>query len=254
MVRTLLMLGAICFVHAYAYADDPKRDAPNSVKMEGIYIWKNPLEATFTPVKDKANTWEVVFVATDHGMTSLYEGTVAVDMHGGVASGTVDFAGGHRGRTHAWTLEGTMRDGVLQCTVDEVDGTQDCAAIKLAIVKEHAMEEAVDAASVKLKGHYVFGENNTLEATFTAVDGKEHVWDAVFVAMYENLRWTYKGTVLADMDGGKVSGELAKGGRGAPWAIEGNIKDGVLKCACEDTSGKESSATIEMNVVKPNER
>ena len=158
---------------ADGYADDPKRDPPNPIKMTGIYIWKNALEATFTPVKDKTNTWKVVFVATDHVMTSRYEGTVAVDMDGGAASGTVGFAGGHRARTAAWTLEGTMQDGILRCTVDEVDGTEDCAAIELGIVKQHAKKEAVGTASVKLKGHYVFGKNNVVEATFTAVDGKK---------------------------------------------------------------------------------
>lgn len=254
IVRTLLILGTICFIHAYAYADKTNQDAPNTVKMTGIYIWKNALEATFTPVKDKTNTWEVVFVATDHGNTSRYEGTVAVDMDGGAASGTVGFAGGYSARTAAWTLEGTMQDGILQFTVDEVDGTEDCAVIELAIVKQHAKKEAVDTASVKLKGHYVFGKNNVVEATFTAMDGKKHTWDVVFVAVYENIKWTYKGTVLADIDGGNVSGELAKDGGGAPWVIEGNIKDGVLKCACEDTSGKESSATIELKVVKHKER
>lgn len=254
IVRTLLILGTICFIHAYAYADKPNRDAPNTVKMTGIYIWKNALEATFTPVKDKTNTWEVVFVATDHGNTSRYEGTVTVDMDGGAASGTVGFAGGYSARTAAWTLEGTMQDGILQFTVDEVDGTEDCAVIELAIVKQHAKKEAVDTASVKLKGHYVFGKNNVVEATFTAMDGKKHTWDVVFVAVYENIKWTYKGTVLADIDGGNVSGELAKDGGGAPWVIEGNIKDGVLKCACEDRSGKESSATIELKVVKHKER
>jgi len=33
-------------------------------------------------------------------------------------------------------------------------------------------------------------------------------------------------------------------------AFAGDIRDGVLKCACDDTTGKETSATIEMKVVK----
>jgi hypothetical protein len=251
MTRVLAVFVMVCVVVVGTLAEDKKAES-RPIQLQGTYVWKNPLRATLTPIKDQANVWDLVLVATYHGNSSIYRGTFSADMAGGEATGKVDYVKGLNGRTRSWTLRGKVKDGVLTCASDEVGGGKNSASIELKAVEGKGAGTSAATQPLVMEGYYVFGKNNKLESTLTPVDGKANTWEAIFTATYQNKRWTYTGTVLADMNGGKVSGKLSKDGSGPLWAVEGDIRDGVLKCACDDTTRKETSATIEMKVVKPN--
>ena len=219
------------------------------IELQGTCVWKNPLRATFTPVEGQAKTWDAVFVASYHGASSTFRGTVIADLSGGPVTGAVAYVKGPNVRTRSWRLRGKVQEGVLAATSDEVGGLKDSATIELKVVANKTTNAPAATQPLTLAGHSVFGENSDVAATLTPVAGKEHTWEAVFAAVYQNVQWTYTGTVVAEMAGGKVTGTLVKGGRGAPWQIEGTIAGGVLKCVCDDTSGKNGSATLEMKVI-----
>jgi hypothetical protein len=249
-MRALAMVVLVGVVGVGALAENQQKAASRPIQLQGTYVWKNPLRATLTPIQDHAGVWDLDLVATYHRNNSTYRGTLSADMAGGPVTGKVDYVKGPNGRTRSWTFRGKVKDGVLTCATDEVSGEKDVASIELKPVNDQGAGKSAATQPLPMEGHYVFGKNNKLESTLTPVDGQANTWEAVFTATYQNIRWTYTGTVLADLNGGKVSGKLLKNGSGPLWAVEGDIRDGVLKCACDDTTGKETSATIEMKIVK----
>jgi hypothetical protein len=249
LLRLLAVVVMVCVVVVGAPAEETKKAESRPVQLQGTYVWKNPLRATLTPIQDQGGAWDLDLVATYHRSQSTYRGALSADMAGGAVTGKVKHVKGPNGRTRSWTFRGKVKDGVLTCATDEVGGEKDVASIELKPVEDKEAGKSAAPQPLEMEGHYVFGKNNKVEATLTPVDGQANTWEAVFTATYQNIRWTYTGTVLADLNGGKVSGKLLKDGSGPLWAVEGDIRDGVLKCACDDTTGKETSATIEMKVV-----